>query len=127
MKRRILIVEDYEVVRESFADLIGLEPDLEVAAALGSGGEALAWLADGAGDRAPDLVLVDVSLPEMSGIDLAERLRRERPALKTLLVSGHEREVYARQLEEAGAAGYVNKHEAAQTLLPTIRRVLDGA
>lgn len=125
MKRGILIVEDHDVVRESFVDLITLEPDLEVSAAVGTGSEALAWLSE---ERVPglvpDLVLVDVSLPEMSGISLIQRLREEHPRLKTLVVSGHEQDLYARQAEEAGAAGYVSKYEAAQTLLPTIRRVL---
>ena len=127
MKRRILIVEDHEVVRESFADLIALEPDLEVWAALSSGSEALAWLAEGAADGAPDLALIDVSLPKMSGINLVERLRERHPALKTLVVSGHEPELYAQQAEEAGAAGYVDKREAAHALLPAIRRALEGA
>lgn len=123
MKHRILIVEDHEVVRESFTELISLEPDLEVAGAVGTGTEALAWLAE----TLPDLVLVDISLPKMSGIDLVHRLRATHPALKALIVSGHERELYLQQAEQAGAAGYVSKHEAVKTLLPTIRRVLSEA
>ena len=120
MKHRILIVEDHDVVRESFRELISMEPDLEVSGAVGSGTEALARLED----LLPDLVLVDISLPKMSGIDLVQRLSARHPALKTLIVSGHERELYIRQAEQAGAAGYVSKHEAVETLLPTIRRVL---
>ena len=120
MKRRILIVEDHDVVRESFSELIAMEPDLEVFGAVGSGMEALARLED----LLPDLVLIDISLPKMSGIDLVQRLHARHPALKTLIVSGHERELYVRQARQAGAAGYVSKHEAVETLLPTIRRVL---
>ena len=123
MKRRIFIVEDHEVVRQSFSELISLEPDLEVSGAVGTGTEALARLAE----ALPDLVLVDVSLPKMSGIDLVQRLHVRHPALKTLVVSGHERDLYARQAEQAGASGYVSKHEAVETLLPTIRRVLSEA
>ena len=120
MKHRILIVEDHEVVRESFSELISLEPDLEVSGAVSSGTEALARLAE----ALPDIILVDISLPKMSGIDLLHRLRAQHPTLKALIVSGHERELYVRQAEQAGAAGYISKHEAAKTLLPTIRRVL---
>ena len=94
---------------------------------MSSGSEALAWLAEGAADGAPDLALIDVSLPKMSGINLVERLRERHPALKTLVVSGHEPELYAQQAEEAGAAGYVDKREAAHALLPAIRRALEGA
>ncbi|CAN5881838.1 hypothetical protein BH24DEI2_BH24DEI2_09970 [soil metagenome] len=73
----------------------------------------------------PDLVLVDVSLPGMSGLKLVERLCVQRPTLKTLMVSGHSETLYARAALSAGACGFVTKDDPDQ-LLDAVRTVLNG-
>ena len=119
---RVFVVEDHPIVREALIELLSLEDELEICGEAGSYEEALAQLLE-----APaDLVLVDVSLPQASGIDLVRVLRERGVAARTLIVSGHVEELYARQAFAAGANGYVLKDEVAQHLLPAVYAVLGG-
>ena len=72
-----------------------------------------------------DLVLVDVSLPAMSGLELIEQLLEAQPHLRCLVVSGHNETIYAEQARRAGAQGYLLKMDAASQLVPAIRAVMD--
>lgn len=120
MKQQILIVEDHPVMQESYTLLINRTRKLVVSGVAASLQEAIAQLeAD-----TPDLVLTDISLPDGSGIDLASRLHKERPNLPVVIVTGHGDEQYRRQAINAGASGFVYKHDGPNALLEAIFAVL---
>ncbi len=124
MAHRIFLVEDHHVMRQAHADVIHYTPGLELCGEAGSGEEALKKIAT----STPDLVLVDIALPGMSGLDLARRLEQEVPTLPLLIVSGHEKRLYFQNdLSGMGpnVKGYVMKHEGPVVLIQAIRRVLD--
>lgn len=120
MKRKVYIVEDHEVVRESYLMLLELADDLEVCGTANTAEAALEQLPE----AAPDLLLVDVSLPGMSGIDLVKRLQADDALVPTLMLTGHDREAYRVAALEAGARGFVMKQDGPDALLEAIRDVL---
>jgi DNA-binding NarL/FixJ family response regulator len=122
MPYRIFIVEDHPKMRETYALLINTVPELEVCGIVATGAEALAAIQG----QLPDLVIVDISLPDTNGIALTQQLRACYPALCILVVSGHQAENFATHVERAGAHGYVDKHQAYRLLIPTIREILEG-
>lgn len=115
--KKVFVVEDHPVVREGYALLLRLSPGLELAGVAASAEEALTRLAT----ETPDLVLVDVALPGMNGFDLIARLREVNPALRALVVSGHEASVYLGRTREVGAVGFVPKADGPEALLTAIR------
>jgi len=119
---RVLIVDDHPIVRQGYALLIGSEPDLEVCGNVGTAAEALELVKP----ARPDLAIVDITLRGGSGIDLLNDLRERSPSLKILIVSAHDELLYAERAIDAGAMGYVNKTEAAETLVEAIRTVIEG-
>ncbi len=124
--RQIFVVEDHPVIRQSYAMLLDREPDLSIREAVGTAQQALAWLAHSQG-ALPDLVLVDVSLPDMDGINLVRQISIAYPDLPTLIISGHDDELYAQRALDAGARGYLNKTKLAEAMVGTIRLVLAAA
>ena len=116
----IYLVDDHPVIRESYALLIELEDDFTLAGEADCGTQAL----EDVPRAAPDLVLVDVQLPDMSGVDLVAQLHARMPSLPIVMVSGHDDREVARRAYEAGARAYVPKHEAADRLADVIRTVL---
>jgi DNA-binding NarL/FixJ family response regulator len=122
MAHRIFLVEDHPVLRHSHAQVIQHTPGLEFCGEAGSGEEALEKIPA----SAPDLVLVDLSLPGMSGLDLIRQLEKERPELPLLIVSGHEMSLYQDDLKSMGTnvKAYVMKHQGPVFLLAEIMRVL---
>ncbi len=124
MSHRIFIVEDNPLVRQGYVALIELEPGLEVCGHADDAGQALDTIAD----ARPDLAIIDVLLPGLSGLRLVEQLREVHPALRMLVISGQDQSIYRKRALAAGALGYVDKKEAATDLIPTIHRLLsDGA
>jgi DNA-binding NarL/FixJ family response regulator len=121
-KSRIFIVEDHQMMREAYQLLFELEPDLEVCGSAATGEEALLALQT----TETDLVLVDVSLPGISGIELVKLLQASYPHLPTLVISGHDEMVYADQALRAGASGYLDKKGVSHIMLDAIRQVLGG-
>jgi DNA-binding NarL/FixJ family response regulator len=117
---RVLIVEDHPAIQASYALLLEREPDLVICAVVGLGREALERMPE----LAPDVVLVDLSLPDMDGFDLVRRLRESRPGTPVLVVSGYDAARRAERAAEAGAAGYVDKMNADSELVPAIRRAV---
>ena len=126
MTRRNLLVDDHPSTRKGLALTLSDEPDLSVAAAVGSAEEALAALSGGDAGLAVDLVVTDLSLPGMSGIELVKHVHALRPGLPVLVVSRHDEGVYAERALRAGARGYVSKLEADSVLVGAVRRVLAG-
>lgn len=118
---RLFIVEDHEFVRSSLNAIIERETDMYVSGEADSGEAALASF-----ERADaDLILIDVSLPGMSGIDLVDRLRKLYPDLPCLMLSGHGERGYVEKAFKAGAGGYVVKQDS-EDLLGGIRKVVAG-
>lgn len=121
-KLRILLVDDHALMREGLTVLINSQPDMEVVGDASDGGEALAR-ADAA---AADIVLMDVSMPVLDGIQATRRLKGEHPLVKVLALTAYDNHVYLRQLLDAGASGYVLKRTAAKSLIDAIRVVAAG-
>lgn len=119
---RIFIVEDHAVMIEAYRAILETEADLEVCGTAQTALEAL----DAMPAALPDLVLVDVSLPGLNGIELVERLRTSQPETKALVISGHHEAIYAERALSAGASGFLDKRGLGDALLKAIRSVLNG-
>lgn len=119
---RILIAEDQGMVRGALISLLELEDDLEVVAQVGRGDEVL----EAARASAPDVALLDIEMPGMTGLEALERLAAEQPTVKILILTTFGRPGYLRRAMEGGAAGFVLKDAPATELASAIRRALAG-
>ena len=122
-KAKVMLVDDHAMLRHGMAMLINLEPDLEVVAEAGDGAEALQRLKT---EPVPDIILMDVSLKTLSGLEVIKSVHALIPALPVLVVSMHDEGVYAQRALRAGARGYVMKQEPGEVLVGAIREVLAG-
>ena len=121
-KKRVLIVDDHPMMREGLAQLIEHEPDLEPAAQADSAAQALEALSA----ALPDLLLLDISLPDKSGLEVIKDVHTLHPTLPILVVSMHDESLYAERVLRAGGRGYIMKQEGGKKLMFAIRQVLDG-
>ena len=119
---RVLVVEDYESWRRYFLTLLSKNEGLQVIGEVSDGLEAI----QKAEELQPDLILLDIGLPRLNGIEAARRIRRVSPASKILFVSENRSADVAEEALNTGAGGYVMKSDAESELLPGIRAVLDG-
>jgi DNA-binding NarL/FixJ family response regulator len=122
MPIHILLAEDHVLVRAGIRALLQRLPDVVVVGEASTGREALAL----AGALHPDIVLMDIAMPDLNGLDAAARLAREEPRTKIIILSMHAAEEYVRQALQAGAAGYVLKDAAPAELELAIRAVARG-
>jgi DNA-binding NarL/FixJ family response regulator len=121
-KLRIFLADDHAVIREGLKLLVNAQPDMEVIGEAGNGKDAV----QKARELKPDVVVMDVSMPELNGVQATERLKQARPDVKVVALTVHEDENYLRQLLKAGASGYVLKRAAADELTRAIRTVAEG-
>ncbi len=121
-RQRVFLVDDHPLVREWLASMVALEPDLTVC---GQAEDAAAALAAVRQIR-PDLVVVDLSLPRGSGLELLKTLRTEFPSLRLLVLSMHDEASVAERAFRAGAQGYAVKRESGPCIVDGIRTVLAG-
>ena len=121
-KLRIVLADDHEMFRQGIKALIELEPDLEIVGEAANGRTALEKLRE----LAPDVLVMDVSMPETSGIQLMTQLKRSGVAVRVLALTAFGDTAYVRQLLAAGAAGYLLKQAAAEALIEAIRVVAGG-
>jgi DNA-binding NarL/FixJ family response regulator len=121
-KLRVFLADDHAVVREGLKALVNAQPGMEVSGEAADGRSACRLIQE----LQPDLVVMDVSMPEMNGAQATAQLRNECPHVKVLALTVHEDKGYLRQLLEAGASGYVLKRAAAQELIHAIRTVAAG-
>jgi DNA-binding NarL/FixJ family response regulator len=121
-KLRVLRADDHNIVRAGLRALIDDQADMEVIAEAADG-EAACRLA---AELVPDVAVLDVSMPRLSGAQAAERITRERPEVKVLALTVHEDRSYLQQLLQAGASGYLLKRAAAADLIHAIRAVARG-
>lgn len=122
MTIRFLIADDQAMVRGALAALLDLESDLEVVAEVGRGDEVL----DACREHAPDVVLMDVEMPGMDGLEASAALRQALPAVKILIVTTFGRPGFLRRAMQAGVQGFVVKDTPATQLADAVRRVHAG-
>jgi DNA-binding NarL/FixJ family response regulator len=122
LRARILLADDHELVRDGLKLVLDTEPDLSVVAEAGDGAEAL----EIALREELDLVVLDVSMPRLTGLQVAAELHAQRPELRTLMLSVHDSEQYFFEALKAGASGYVLKSAANRDLIEACRAALRG-
>ena len=120
--RRVLIADDHEVVRDGFKRLLGYVEGLEVVGEASNGRKAVELCRR----LEPDLVLMDVRMPEMDGLEATRQIKAEQPKISVLVVTTYENPEYLLEAIKAGAAGYVLKDAPNQQLLSAMRRALEG-
>jgi DNA-binding NarL/FixJ family response regulator len=121
-KLRILLADDHKMLRDGLRLLIDAQPNLRVVAEAANGAEALLK----ARETRPDIVVMDLSMPQVNGLQATERLLAELPATKVIVLTAHEDESYLTQLCKAGASGFVLKRSAGDDLLSAIEHVAKG-
>ncbi len=121
-KRTVLIVDDHPIVRQGLAQLIDQERDLHVCGQAEDAHQAMRAIRM----LNPDMVVVDISLRDSSGIELIKDIKVQYPNLPVLTLSMHDEGIYAERALRAGAKGYIMKQEATENVVTAIRRVLAG-
>lgn len=123
MKRiRVLIADDHSIVREGVRMILSGQRDFEVVGEAATGREALNL----ARQLRPDVVVMDINMPDMNGIQATEKIRQEMPSVQVLGLTMHEEENYVFQMLRAGGAGYVLKRAAAEDLVAAVRAAQRG-
>ncbi len=121
-KIKILLAEDHVIVREGTRELVQREPDMEVVAEADDGAEAVQL----AGKLQPDVVIMDIALPKLNGIEATKQIKALYPATAVLILTAYDNDQYIFALLEAGAAGYLLKTVRGHELIDAIRAVSVG-
>ena len=117
---RVLLADDHRMVAEGLKSLLGLEVEL-----VGVVEDGLALL-EAARKLRPDVIVADITMPHLNGIDALARLKQDNERVRVIFLTMHQEVAYARRALDAGAAGYVLKHSAPAELIDAIRAALDG-
>jgi len=118
----ILLADDHAVVRQGFKMILGAQPDMEIVGEAGNGREAVEL----AERLQPDVVVMDVAMPELNGIEATRRLQDSAPRARVLALSMHKDSVYVREILRAGARGYLLKDSGAADLVAAVHAVARG-
>ncbi len=121
-KIRILVADDHTLIRRGIVGLLNAQPDMEVVAEAGTGGEAITKVTTGL----IDVVLMDIGMPGINGLEATRTIKRQLPGVQVLILTMHEREDYLFQAVRMGASGYVLKGADIQDLLVAVRSVHRG-
>ncbi len=119
---RIIIVDDHPLMRKGLIMSLSAELDVEVCGQASTAEDAITLVES----ENPDLAIVDISLPGMSGLELVKHLHATNPDLFSLVVSRHDESLYAERAIRAGARGYIMKHEAGDVIMQAVRHVMSG-
>jgi two-component system invasion response regulator UvrY len=119
---KVLIVDDHPVVRKGLMQILSEEPDVETAAEAKTAAESL----DLVREEEWDVIVLDITLPDRSGLEALKDIKAIRPDLPVLILSMHPEDQYALRVLKAGAAGYVNKDSASEELVKAVRKVVGG-
>ena len=122
MKIRVVLAEDQAMVLGALAALLELEPDIEVVARAANGREALKLVEQ----HTPDVLVTDIEMPEMTGLEVATALQISRPGVRTVILTTFARPGYLRRAMDTGARGYLLKDRPAAELADAVRRVHRG-
>ncbi len=122
MKIRILLVDDHKILRDGICSLLKEYPDMEVIGEAADGRTALRL----AEELSPDLVIMDISMPDLNGIDATRRINADHPDMKVIALSMHYDKQFVSEIFKAGAAGYLLKDSAFEELEHAIRIVMDN-
>jgi two-component system response regulator NreC len=117
-----MLVDDHEVVRAGLKSYLEAQEGIDVVAEAGSGGEAIIRL----GESRPDVVVMDISMPDMDGLETTRRLKELLPECQVLALTVHEDKQYLFQMMAAGASGYLTKRSAAEELVAAVQAVAEG-
>ncbi len=124
---KVVLVDDQDLIRTGFAMILGTQPDFEVVGEAGDGAEALAVIETLIReDRAPDVVLMDVRMPGMDGIEATGLIAHRYPNIRVLVLTTFDLDEYALAAIEAGASGFLLKDARAPELIGAVRAVADG-
>ncbi len=121
---RIVIADDHALIRENVRNIIDREKEFQVVGEAADGDEVLDLLSVGA--KPADLVILDISMPRMSGIDAARRIKAIFPGMKVLFLTVHQDPEYLDSAVSAGAAGYLLKEDAVEQLFPAVKAIQSG-
>ena len=121
-KIRVLLADDHPVVRAGIRALLQSAPDIDVVAEAKSGLEALTLVAQ----LQPQVLLLDMEMPDISGVEVAKKLKAECSAVRVLALSAYDDAQYVKSLLESGAAGYLTKEEAPEMIINAVRGVAQG-
>jgi len=119
---RLLIADDHAVVRQGIRQILSDAPELEVVAEASNGLEALELVRD----MDFDVVILDLSMPGLSGLETVKKIRQDSPQVPVLVLSVHPEEQYAVRVMRSGAAGYLTKDSAPEELVAAVRSVANG-
>lgn len=119
---KIILVDDHELIREGLKKVIAKETDIEVVGEAGNAAEMFELL----NTNEIDIIVLDITLPERSGLDLIEEIKSQSPASKILILSMHPEDRFAVRALRAGAAGYLTKGSAAKSLIEALRKIETG-
>ena len=121
-KIRIVLADDHGVVRQGFRRILDAQPDMEIVGEASNGKEALELAAQ----FSPDVVVMDVAMPELNGIEATRRMGEAAPRTRVLALSMHKDSVYVREILRAGARGYLLKDAVDEDLIAAVRAVSRG-
>ncbi len=121
-KIKVLLAEDHVVVREGTRELIKREPDMEVVGEASDGDEAVKLAAK----LKPDVVIMDIAMPKLNGIEATKQIKASQPAVAVLILTAYDNDQYIFALLEAGAAGYLLKNVRGRELIDAVRAVHAG-
>jgi len=116
-KIRVLLVDDHQVLRESLAKLLQEQPQIQVVGGAGDGQAAVELVRQ----LKPDVVIMDLGLPQVSGFEATRQIVSENPGIRVIGLSAHENEEFAAEMRKAGAADYLTKGTAAELLVAAIQ------
>jgi DNA-binding NarL/FixJ family response regulator len=119
---RVLIVDDQTVVREGLAAILSTDPEIEVVGLAGDGQQALEWVSQ----AEPDVVLMDLKMPVLNGVQATQRLHREHPRVSVLVLTTYASDEWIFDALQAGAAGYLLKDTRRDDLLAAIKGTAEG-
>jgi two-component system, NarL family, response regulator NreC len=119
---RVLVADDYAIIREGLSIMLGNQPDIEVVGSAANGREAVQLVEK----HQPDVVVIDISMPELNGIDAIQQMLPHHPDLKVIVLSIHETKAYVFRALKAGAKGYLLKETAGLEVVDAVRAVHRG-